>query len=291
MHFEILYHFLTVAQQGSISAAARKLHIAQPALSKQMQQLEEELGCTLLIRGSRKIILTEAGKALCERTEHLKQFENSLRSEMLEYASGGSGLLRIGITPYNASVLLPRLMERFTNLYPAVRLEITEVPTEQVLNLLREGIAEVGIVKTQFAGNGEFIMHGHAADPLIAVWHKDFPFTPSAKPLPLQALANIPLCITRSFEELLRSYCAQADFMPNIICSSSQTDTTLLLTQLKKGVGIVPRSALHNRTDLHSIPFREAQMNSPTALITLTESALSIPAQNFISVCKEVFFR
>ena len=89
MHFEILYHFLTVAQQGSISAAARKLHIAQPALSKQMQQLEEALGCTLLIRGSRRLRLTEAGKALCSRTEHLKQFENSLRSEMKEYASGG----------------------------------------------------------------------------------------------------------------------------------------------------------------------------------------------------------
>ena len=291
MHFEILYPFLTVAQQGSISAAARKLHIAQPALSKQMQQLEEALGCTLLIRGSRRIRLTEAGKALCSRTEHLKQFENSLRSEMKEYASGGSGLLRIGITPYNASVLLPSLMEHFTALYPAVRLEINEVPTEQILNLLREGIAEVGIVKTQFAKNGEFAMHGQTADPLIAVWHKDFPFTPSAEPLTLQALANTPICVTRSFEDLFKSYCAQADFMPNIVCSSSQTGTTLLLAQLKKGVGIVPCSVLHGCTDLHSLPFEETYMNSPTALISLAENSLSMPAQNFISVCKELFFR
>ncbi|MBS6475071.1 MAG: LysR family transcriptional regulator [Clostridiales bacterium] len=84
MRFEILCSFLTVVQQGSISAAARKLHIAQPALCKQMQQLEEELSDTLLIRESRKIILTESGKTLCKRTELLKQLKNSLRSEMTE---------------------------------------------------------------------------------------------------------------------------------------------------------------------------------------------------------------
>ena len=87
MHFEILYHFLTVAQQGSISAAARKLHIAQPALSKQMQQLEEALGCTLLIRGSRRIRLTEAGKALCSR-----RLAQSSGPRMLHYSRCEAGL-------------------------------------------------------------------------------------------------------------------------------------------------------------------------------------------------------
>ena len=63
MHSEDLYYFLTVAAEGSVSAASRRLLIAQPALSKRMQALERELGCVLFIRGSRRISLTEAGEA------------------------------------------------------------------------------------------------------------------------------------------------------------------------------------------------------------------------------------
>ena len=69
MHSEDLYYFLTVAAEGSVSAASRRLHIAQPALSKRMQALERELGCVLFIRGSRRISLTEAGEALRGRAE------------------------------------------------------------------------------------------------------------------------------------------------------------------------------------------------------------------------------
>lgn len=288
MNFESLYRFLTVAQQGSISAAARKLMLAQPALSKQMRQLEEELGCTLFIRGSRTVQLTDAGRALCERAESLREFEDSVRLQMGDYAQGGSGVLRIGISPLNSAVMLETLMTRFLQLYPKVRLDVHEAPTNDIFYLLREGIVEVGIVKTNYLKNNAFTLHYRKSEPLVAVWHRDFPFDASKDIISLKDIAGVPISITRAFKELFSGFCTQAGFMPDIVCCSSQATTNLLWVRLKKAVGIVPRSIVCDDTDLRWAAFEEPHMDSPASLITVSGSETSVLARNLIAVFKEV---
>lgn len=286
MTFETLYNFLTVAQEGSISAAARKLMIAQPALSKQIRALEQELGCTLFIRGSRLIQLTEAGRALCERVGQLRLMEASIRSQMRECSEGGAGILRLGITPYNSSALLEPLMSEFLRLYPGIYLDIHEATTFEVLSMLRAGIVEAGIVKTRFSGGPDIIVHCRVSDPLAAAWHPDFPFEPKGKTLTLKELSGVPLSVIRSFSELLKGYCAQEEFLPDIVCCSTQVNTNILWARLKRGVSIVPTSSLKAFPQLRAAVFSEKYMDSPATLITHAGS-LSGPVRNLIRIYRE----
>ena len=285
MHSEDLYYFLTVAAEGSVSAASRRLLIAQPALSKRMQALERELGCVLFIRGSRRISLTEAGEALRGRAEQMRLLESSIRSQMREYSLGGSNLLRLGITPYNSSTLFKPLAEELTRLEPNIHFDVQEAPTSEVLNMVKTGIVEAGIVKTRFSGGPELEAHCRIKDPLAAVWHKDYPFTPSSKRIRLKELEGVPLSISRSFLDLLNGYCAQEEFMPSIACISTSVSANLTLVGLKKAVGIAPVSALKKAPYLKRALFYEEHMDSPATLVTL-KGRLSAPVRSLIDIFK-----
>ncbi len=287
MNSETLYQFLEVAQEGSISAASRKLMIAQPALSKRMQALERELGCTLFIRGSRRVSLTEAGEALRERAGQMRLLEMSIRSQMREYSEGDSQLMRLGITPYNSSVLLRPVMERLGKKYPNIHLDIMEFPTQEVLDMVKAGIVEAGIVKTRFSGGPDIEVHCRIKDPLMAVWHPDFPFKPKGKKVSLRELEGMPLSIIRSFYDLLKGYCAQEEFTPNIVCVSTSVSTNLMLVSLKKAVGIAPVSALKGYPELRRVCFNEWYMDSPATLVTL-KGRLSMPVRSLIEIYKEL---
>ena len=97
MELKQLSHFVTVVKEGTISGAARKLNLSQPPLSTQMKQLEDEFGCVLFERGSRKIQLTEAGQLLYERAVTMLELSEATRRELLDYNSGLTGALRLGV--------------------------------------------------------------------------------------------------------------------------------------------------------------------------------------------------
>ncbi|MDD6032428.1 MAG: LysR family transcriptional regulator, partial [Oscillospiraceae bacterium] len=95
MDLKQLSYFVTVVQEGSISAAARRLYLSQPPLSAQMKALEEEFGCVLFERGARKIQLTQAGRLLYDRATALLEMSEMTRREMLDYQRGSEGTLRL----------------------------------------------------------------------------------------------------------------------------------------------------------------------------------------------------
>lgn len=285
MDYETLYQFRAVAQEGSISAAARRLLIAQPALSKRMQALERELGCVLFLRGSRRVSLTEAGEALLKGAEQFRLLESSIRLQMREYSSGGSNLLRLGITPYNSSMLLRPIISKMLKLYPNIHLDIMEAPTQEVLNMVRTGVVEAGIVKTRFSGGADIEVHARISDPLAAVWHPCFEFEPAGERVRIKELEGVPLSIIRSFQSLLNGYCAQEEFAPNIVCVSTSVSTNLMLAELKKAVGIAPVSALAGHPSLKRALFCEWYMDSPATLLTL-RGRLSVPVRSLIEIYK-----
>lgn len=96
MDIRQLLYFTTIAEEGSISAAAKKLHLSQPPLSYQMKLLEEELHLPLIERSARGIALTEAGRVLYKRAQGILELSELTRKEMLAMASGFTGTLHIG---------------------------------------------------------------------------------------------------------------------------------------------------------------------------------------------------
>jgi DNA-binding transcriptional LysR family regulator len=136
-----LRSFLAVAEEGGISAAARRLGVTQPALSRQIKALEDELGVVLLDRGARSFVLTPAAELLWEEGRGLAENWDSLIERVRSQAAGKP--LRIGYSPSLASDILPAAIERFSQLHPSLRISLHELSSLEMLQMLGAGQLEM----------------------------------------------------------------------------------------------------------------------------------------------------
>lgn len=134
-----LVYFREVARQLHFRRAAEVLAVAQPALSRQIGQLEEALGAALFRRSSRRVELTPAGQALLEQAEPLLRSLAALPSRLQAVAEGQTGHLRIAFTGLAMATVLPAILREFHRRHPGVRLEMNESPTSAQLSGLRSG--------------------------------------------------------------------------------------------------------------------------------------------------------
>lgn len=146
MELRVLRYFLTVAREENITRAAEVLHITQPALSRQLTALEDELNCQLLVRGNRKVSLTEAGTLLRRRAEDLVALADKTERE---FAAGGqelAGEISIGTAESCASQMLPELLEPFIREHPLVRFDMVSGNADQIKDSLDQGLLDVGLL-------------------------------------------------------------------------------------------------------------------------------------------------
>ena len=145
-----LYHvFAAVRETGSISGAARRLYISQPAVSKSIRTLEEELQTKLFIRNSKGVTLTEDGRILYDHVKEAFRYLESGEAEIQRRTNMGIGHLIIGVsTTLCRYKLLPDL-RGFTSLYPNISITIQCQPTLQTLSLIRSDAIDIGMVARQ----------------------------------------------------------------------------------------------------------------------------------------------
>lgn len=149
MDLKQLNTFVQVAELGSLSKTAERLRIAQPALSRQVRMLEEDLKIRLFTRHGRGMILTEAGELLLSRaTSILRQIEET-RADLTEQANAIRGKVVVGIPPTVGDILAARITARFRSLYPEVRLRVVPAFTEYLLEWLLRGELDIAITYAQ----------------------------------------------------------------------------------------------------------------------------------------------
>jgi len=145
MRLSLLHAFISVAEAGGVRPAARKLGISQPALSKTLQLLEQDLGVTLFLRGARGVTLSEAGKAFLPRARALSAEEWRARDELAQLRGATEGNLSIGVAPSAAMRLAPRAIIALRERWPKAVLRVVDVLYPRVLNLLREGEIDIAL--------------------------------------------------------------------------------------------------------------------------------------------------
>lgn len=151
MEWKHFRNFVVVAEEGGITAAARRLGITQPALSRQMQALEEELGVSLLDRGARSLVLTPAAEVLLADARRLLAFQEGMVARV---RAAGSGLpLRIGYSPSLAGDFLPSAIGRFTQMHSGVRVSLHDSTTLEMRRLVLEGRLDVMVAVPCGAGD------------------------------------------------------------------------------------------------------------------------------------------
>lgn len=144
MEFRMLQYFLAVVQEENISRAAEVLHITQPTLSRQMAQLEEELGSQLFIRG-KHLALTNAGVMLRRRAEEVVSLVDKIENEFHNQQEIG-GIISIGSGGLNASQMLPAVMDGFRKKYPKVQFQLYTNSAEYIKERLEQGLLDFGLL-------------------------------------------------------------------------------------------------------------------------------------------------
>lgn len=154
MTFVQLEYIVAVANYRHFATAAAHCFVTQPTLSMQIQKLEEELEVKIFDRSKHPVVPTEAGTAIIEQARKLLE-EKAVINEIVESHKGTvTGELRVGIIPTLAPYLLPLFVQRFGKKYPAVKLHVNEITTENIIARLREGRIDVGILVTPLQEKG-----------------------------------------------------------------------------------------------------------------------------------------
>lgn len=146
--------FIAVAQERSLTRAARIKHLAISAISKRISELEAQVGAPLLVRNARGVELTPAGQSMLYYARQLKQTLEQLDNELGEYTSGVKGHLRIHAITSALSQFLPDDVARFVSLYPQIKFDIEERVGTAVVRAVSDGRADLGIIAAETAPQG-----------------------------------------------------------------------------------------------------------------------------------------
>lgn len=146
MEIRVLRYFLTVAREESITKASEVLHITQPTLSRQLSQMEEEVGVKLFKRGSRKITLTNEGILLRRRAEEILQLVDKTEKELVEQEEQVEGRVSIGCGEIASVQLLPELFRSFREKYPRVSFDLFTATADFVKEQMDKGLLDIGLL-------------------------------------------------------------------------------------------------------------------------------------------------
>ncbi|MCD7716256.1 MAG: LysR family transcriptional regulator [Lachnospiraceae bacterium] len=146
MELRVLRYFIEVAREGSITGAARSLHISQPTLSKQLKELEAELGCKLFTRGNYNVHLTEEGILLRKRAEDILEMTDKTIEEFQSLNDITGGDIRIGCAESYLIHYLASAIKDFRLQYPGLRFHITSGDTRVVVNDLEQGLSDFAVI-------------------------------------------------------------------------------------------------------------------------------------------------
>ena len=247
-----LRYFQAVAEELHFGRAAARLAIAQPALSRQIQQLEQELGTPLLRRTQRRVELLPAGALLLERSRQIQQDLARALADTRRTGAGDLGTLALGFIHSSTYGLLPAIIGRFRRLYPGIQLELHELPITAQHAALVRGTIDLGLLRVQAAPAGLEVVPV-MPDPFVLAVPAQHPLAARTR-VRLKAIAGEPFVMFSKdgaalFHERIQAMFEQAGVLPDIAQHATQIHTVIGLVGAGLGVAIVPASGrnLHPR--------------------------------------------
>ncbi|TFZ05019.1 LysR substrate-binding domain-containing protein [Ramlibacter rhizophilus] len=274
MDFRRLKNFITVVETGSIARAAQVLHIAQPALSVQMRQLESLAGCQLLSRSSRGVVPTATGLEFVRRTKEMLKMLEGLRGIGQEQASLPSGHVVIGTAASVAAMIAVPLVNGVREQYPAITLELVESPGAYVGEMLLRGRIDIAIMVGDYSASGMHVQQVATEDLFVL----GLPGT--AGEVELQQLAGARLIMParpNSLRTLIDRACVERGVLPNVVTEASSPYTMLQLVRAGVGATVLPLSMLGDTrpTDLPVGRLVNPVLTRAITVATATETPLS----------------
>ncbi len=199
MNFRALRYFVAIADAGSFTAASHVLGIAQPALTRQLRELEAELGTELLIRSAKGVRLTQAGVTLYESAQKILAEVGKARQRLVSRRSPAPSQIVLGTSPTLARLLLPGVFAQFERMQTGIQLRAREAFSPNLLEWLAKGVIDVAVV-TNPEPNPAFSFQPLLGEPFVLVSNAAMDFPPIVS---VKQLSKIPLLITSLHRSIL----------------------------------------------------------------------------------------
>lgn len=289
MDIKVLRNFVEIIDSGSLTAASKKLFIAQPALSNQLKTLEKELNTVLIERNSRHLRLTDAGRVFYDRAKSIILLENAMISEISDAREGDVGCLKIATIQSGEVNLLQEIIPLFSKQYPGVTYEFLEKESEDILCLLEDGAAEIGVVSTPCRIRPEMDVFYISDERLVCAYDPAiYSFDTDSPTVSLHDLGDKPLLIIQHYEEMFYTLCDKELFHPNIRARNKQLTLNIKWAEAGLGLAIVPENTLsYCQKPLAFKIIGEKGLTTKRAIVTMKNSFHSKATKNFLALCKE----
>jgi DNA-binding transcriptional LysR family regulator len=240
-----LRYFVTVAEERNFTQAARRLHIAQQSLSKQIQTLERQLGVTLLRRSSRGAEPTDVGAVLLREARAVLARADRAVEAVQSAALGEEGTLRVGFLSSVAKYLMPPVVRLFRDRHPAIRLEAEEMPVAALVAGVRDGSLDAGLSRPPLVDDLE--VEEILREPVAAVLPEGHRLS-GRETLTLADLADEPWVLTprSSWPPWHRKYdedFARAGYRPRVVQRGTSPQNLLALVAAGVGITRLPLSS------------------------------------------------
>ncbi len=284
MELRHIRYFQAVAEERSYSRAAQRLHVAQPALSRAVKDIESFLGVAVLDRSRHHVRLTPAGAALLHETGVLlERWEEALR-RVKRTAAGEEGELRLGYIGPPTETFLGRLLHEYRRRFPLVSVHLEERTPERVWEMVAKGRLSAGLTRPvlthEALGLRTILLR---EEPLGAVVPDGHPWA-RRRSLPWTALRLEPLIVLARREgmglhDAVLAGCRRAGFVPRFAHTPSLIGTVLSYVEAGAGLGVVTDSVVHPASELRFIPLQPAA--SVPLVMAWQEHDDSPPVQRF----------
>lgn len=232
--------FTVIADEGSVTEAADRLHLTQPALSRHIRELERELGISLLVRAGRGIRLSPEGSSLLPKCKEILKLSEALKREASALTKNPTSIFRVGATPQLIEGIFSDALGRFRDRHGGIRVEITEAGGADLFKKLNLGEIDIAVSATSHARGLE--VRPISDCPILAVMKRGHPLKlPNSVQVSL--LANEPvMLLAEGFisREIFLSECRLLQLSPDIRFESSSPQTLLALAEAGEGIAILP---------------------------------------------------
>ncbi|MCR4690884.1 MAG: LysR family transcriptional regulator [Lachnospiraceae bacterium] len=286
MELRHIRYFLAVASEGSISKAAEKLCIAQPPLSRQIKDLEQELDTELFVRRPRGLVLTRAGEQFYEYARRISQLADASVEELRDMKAGLSGNLFLATVEGYAPALLAEWIAAFRKVYPMVGYELWNGNTDDVVKRVQTGLSDIAVITAPYDEEG---LEGWQVwqEPWVAMLPAEHPLVKKTKnkdSVKLQDLAPYELIIPsrQSRKKEIEQWFAPLGLQPKIFCRMAHMLNAYELTAKGVGIAIYPASVQsYVNKDVVIRKITSPEVTARYILVRNAKSSLSLVAEEF----------
>ena len=252
MELRHIRYFLTVAEEGNLTKAAERLMIAQPPLSRQIRDLEEELGTPLFERKNHGVTLTEAGIRFRQYASQIAALSDRSIEDIRDLSSGLNGILYLATVEGRAPQILSKWIADFSKEYPNVEYNLWNGNSDDVVHRVRNGLCEIAVITAPYDEEELVGLKVHE-EPWVAMIPNSHPLSKvKSKSIELKDLADCDLLIPSRVSRLreISDWFAPLNIEPKVICRLAHMQNAIELTKSGLGIAIFPEAVADYTNDV-----------------------------------------